>query len=129
MPAPTLDSATVTAFVATTDAKRAAKFYRDVLGLRLVSDEPVALVFDANGTMLRIQKIEKLTPQPFTALGWWVADIRATISSLVARGVTFERYPWAEQDSLGIWLAPSGARVAWFKDPDGNILSLTQDAA
>ena len=122
------DSATLTAFIATTDAQRTTTFYRDVLGLRLVSDEPVALVFDANGTRLRIQKIESLAPQPFTVLGWWVSDIRDAVSALVARGVVFDRYPWAKQDSLGIWLASSGARVAWFKDPDGNVLSLTQDA-
>ena len=123
-----LDSATLTAFVATTDAQRATAFYRDMLGLRLVSDEPVALVFDANGTRIRVQKLERFAPQPFTVLGWWVSDVRETIAKLVARGVTFERYAWAKQDSLGIWLAPSGASVAWFKDPDGNILSLTQDA-
>ena len=123
-----LDTAALTAFVATTDARRAMAFYRDTLGLRLVSDEPVALVFDANGTRVRVQKIQTLTPQPFTILGWWVSNIRETVSKLAARGVAFERYPWAQQDSLGIWLAPSGASVAWFKDPDGNILSLTEDA-
>ena len=121
------DSATLTAFVATTDAQRATAFYRDILGLRLVSDEPVALVFDANGTRIRVQKLERFAPQPFTVLGWWVSDLRGTIPKLVARGVAFERYAWAKQDSLGIWLAPSGAGVAWFKDPDGNVLSLTQD--
>ena len=123
-----LDSAALTAFVATTDAQRATAFYRDVLGLRLKSDEPVALVFDANGTRIRVQKLERFAPQPFTVLGWWVSDIRETISKLVARGVIFERYAWAKQDAFGIWPAPSGASVAWFKDPDGNILSLTQDA-
>jgi predicted enzyme related to lactoylglutathione lyase len=91
-----------------------------------VSDEELALVLDANGTMLRVQKVEKLTPHPFTTLGWNVPDIAATIDALVKGGVTFERYGFMEQDERGVWTAPGGAKIAWFKDPDGNTLSLAE---
>jgi catechol 2,3-dioxygenase-like lactoylglutathione lyase family enzyme len=121
-----LDRNEVIAFVATTDAPRALAFYRDTLGLRLVADEPWAIVFDAGGTMLRIQKAPKHTPAPHTALGWKVADLAATMAGLRERGVTFERYPWMQQDAAGVWATPDGTRIAWFKDPDGNVLSLTQ---
>jgi catechol 2,3-dioxygenase-like lactoylglutathione lyase family enzyme len=116
------------AFVSTTNARRARAFYGtvlSVLGLRLVSDDDFALVFDANGTPLRISKVETLVPAPFTVLGWEVADIVKTAASLRESGVTFERYAGMDQDEHGIWPAPGGGRVAWFKDPDGNLLSLT----
>ncbi len=113
-------------FVATTNPKRAREFYEKTLGLKFVSDGNTALVFDANGTMLRIQKVEKFKPQAYTALGWDVSNIRAEASRLAKRGVTFNKYEWMEQTENGIWTAPGGAKVAWFNDPDGNILSLTQ---
>jgi catechol 2,3-dioxygenase-like lactoylglutathione lyase family enzyme len=122
---PGLGSTTLMAFVATTNASRARAFFEGVLGLSLVSDEEFALVFNANGTMLRIQKVEALTPHPFTSLGWQVDDIAATIRDLVAKGVVFERYGFMQQDDLGVW-SHDGARIAWFKDPDGNTLSLAQ---
>ncbi|HLB67679.1 MAG TPA: VOC family protein [Thermoplasmata archaeon] len=123
-----LDTAKVMAFVATKDTARARTFYEKTLGLRLVADDSFALVFDANGTMLRVQKVNHLTPDPFTALGWQVQDLRESIQTLVKKGVAFERFgiPAFPQDELGIWTADDGKRVAWFKDPDGNILSLTQ---
>ena len=121
-----LGDAEITAFVATTDGERAKRFYCEILGLRLVADEEFALVLDANGTMLRVQKVEKLTPHPFTTLGWNVPDIAATIDALAQSGVTFERYGFMEQDDRGIWTAPGGAKIAWFKDPDGNTLSIAQ---
>jgi catechol 2,3-dioxygenase-like lactoylglutathione lyase family enzyme len=114
------------AFVATRDGARARAFYEKTLGLRVVSNDDYALVLDANGTTLRVQKVDELTPHPFTALGWVVADIAATVDQLRARGVTFERYAGMDQDQRGVWRSPSGARVAWFKDPDGNTLSVTQ---
>jgi catechol 2,3-dioxygenase-like lactoylglutathione lyase family enzyme len=114
------------AFVATTDGKRARQFYGETLGLAIVHDDGFALVCDANGTSLRIQKVESLRPQGFTALGWEVADVEATVDGLVARGIEFERFDGMGQDARGIWKAPGGARVAWFKDPDGNVLSVTQ---
>jgi catechol 2,3-dioxygenase-like lactoylglutathione lyase family enzyme len=114
------------AFLATRDVARARAFYADTLGLRVVSDDGFALALDAGGTMLRIQKVDDFTPHPFTALGWEVPDIQATVESLAVAGVAFQRYPGMEQDARGIWRSPSGARIAWFKDPDGNTLSLSQ---
>jgi catechol 2,3-dioxygenase-like lactoylglutathione lyase family enzyme len=115
----------IQAFIPTRDADAAKRFYADVLGLRFVSDDSFALVFDAGGTELRLQRVRELTPHPFTALGWIVSDIAAEVRELSARGVAFERYHFVEQDDLGIWTT-SGAKVAWFKDPDGNLLSLAQ---
>jgi catechol 2,3-dioxygenase-like lactoylglutathione lyase family enzyme len=115
-------------FVATRDASAARSFYEGTLGLRLVADEHFALVFDVNGRMLRIAKIDMLTPAAHTVLGWEVEDIDAAVKELRARGVAFLRFENMPQDALGIWTSPSRARVAWFKDPDGNNLSLTQFA-
>lgn len=114
-------------FVATRDPDRAKRFYRDTLGLPLVAEElPFALVFDVNGTMLRVTIVEKLTPAPFTVLGWQVPNITVAAKALQKAGVEFQRYPGLPQDQLGIWTSPSGAKVAWFRDPDGNTLSLSQ---
>ena len=121
-----LDEHEVIAFVATRQPEQAKTFYSEVLGLRLVADTPFALVFDARGTMLRISKLQDLIPAPYTVLGWKVADIRAVMEGLTNRGVTFERYKGLPQDELGVWTTPDGHQVAWFKDPDGNTLSLTQ---
>lgn len=114
------------AFVATRDPKRAKKFYRDTLGLALVSEDEFALLFDAAGTMLRVTPVQELVAAKHTILGWQVPDIVDTAKSLQKAHVTVERYPGLQQDELGIWNSPSGARVAWFKDPDGNTLSVTQ---
>jgi catechol 2,3-dioxygenase-like lactoylglutathione lyase family enzyme len=121
-----LGSSSLMAFVATRDAGKARAFYEDKLGLRFVADEPVALVFDANGTALRIAKVKALNPAPYTVLGWGVADIIEMVTQLTQNGVTFERFEGFGQDELGIWASPDGTRVCWFKDPDGNVLSLTQ---
>ena len=121
-----LGAAKVMAFVATTDPERAKLFYRDVLGLRLASDEPYALVFEAGDTMVRIQKTRELRPQPFTALGWEVDDIERVVDDVVARGATALRVDGLPQDARGIWQADATTKVWWFKDPDGNTLSLTQ---
>lgn len=123
-----LGSSPITAFVATADAASARAFYEDVLGLRFVADEPYALVFDAAGTPLRIAKVPELAPSQYTALGWRVDDIAATADALIARGVTFERYPGFEQDERGAWTSPGGGKVAWFRDPDGNLLSISEPA-
>ena len=114
------------AFLPTLQAKKAKAFYRDILGLALLTEDNYALEFDANGTALRITIVENLTPHPFTVLGWDVDDIVSSIRSLCGRGVIFEKYNFFEQDDLGIWTSPSGAKVAWFKDPDKNLLSLTE---
>ncbi len=121
-----LTKARLVAFAATTDPVHAKVFYRDVLGLRLVSEDPFALMFDANGTMLRVTALREAVIAPYTVLGWDVEDIAAAVRGLGAEGVKFERYPGIAQDEFGIWTSPSGTRVAWFKDPDGNTLSLSQ---
>jgi catechol 2,3-dioxygenase-like lactoylglutathione lyase family enzyme len=116
----------IIAFVATTNPSRAKAFYTKTLGLRLVSEDGFALAFDAGGTMLRVAIVQTLQPAGYTVLGWIVPDIARAVRDLMRRGVTFQRYEWMPQDDLGIWSAPSGARVAWFTDPDGNTLSLTE---
>lgn len=123
-----LGGSDVIAFAPTTNPAKARAFYEGVLGLRLVADQkPFALEFDVHGVMLRVTTVQELKPQPFTILGWRVPDIEATIDRLVAAGVAFERYPGVnDSEPRGIWDAPSGARIAWFKDPDGNVLSVTE---
>ena len=121
-----LDGSSIICFAATGQSEQARQFYQDVLALRLLEDTPFALVFDANGTMLRIQKIHDHHPARHTVLGWQVGDIRSTIDKLSSQGVRFERYDGLPQDDRAIWETPDNALVAWFRDPDGNILSLTQ---
>jgi catechol 2,3-dioxygenase-like lactoylglutathione lyase family enzyme len=114
-------------FVSIVDVPRAKAFYRDTLGLRLVMEEPpFALVFDGNGIMLRLGMAKEIAPAHGTVLGWQVPEITATVKSLAQNGVSFERYQGMNQDELGIWTSPTGAKVAWFKDPDGNILSVSE---
>lgn len=116
------------AFAPTTDPAKARAFYEGVLRLRLASDErPFALVFDANGIMLRVTVVHELRPQTFTILGWRVSDIESTVDRLASAGVAFERYKGVnDADPRAIWNSPSGARIVWFKDSDGNVLSLTE---
>ena len=121
-----LTAGKLVAFVPTLDAVKARSFYESVLGLRAVSEDGFALVFDANGTMLRVTNVQNFNPQPFTILGWDVANIDESVSRLSELGVKFENYGMSGQDEGGIWNSPSGARIAWFKDPDGNVLSITQ---
>ena len=113
-------------FLATANAERSRAFYEQVLGLTFVSDEPPALVFQVGDSMLRIQKVQQVHTAPYTVLGWDVSDIRGTVRRLSEAGVVFERFEGMNQDSDGIWQAPSGALVAWFRDPDGHVLSMTQ---
>lgn len=114
-------------FVTIVDVDRARSFYRDTLGLRLLNEEPpFALVFDANGIMLRLAMGKELPPASGTVLGWQVPSIETAVGDLLAAGVPFERYGFLEQDDRGIWTSPTGARVAWFKDPDGNLLSVSE---
>jgi catechol 2,3-dioxygenase-like lactoylglutathione lyase family enzyme len=114
------------AFVGVKDVPRARAFYRDTLGLTLVSEDDFALVFDAFGTPLRVSIVPDLAPAMFTVLGWQVPDIGEAVARLAAAGVKFNQYPGMGQNEQGIWDAPGGARVAWFNDPDGNILSVSQ---
>lgn len=113
-------------FLATANAERSRAFYERVLGLTFLADEPPALVFKVGDRKLRIQKVERVHAPPYTALGWAVPDIRQTVRELSSARVAFERFAGMKQDPDGIWQAPSGASVAWFKDPDGHVLSLTQ---
>jgi catechol 2,3-dioxygenase-like lactoylglutathione lyase family enzyme len=121
-----LDGADLVGFVVTTDAAAARSFYQRTLGLRLVEANEFASVFDANGTMLRVTTVESRSPAPYTVLGWRVTDIAATVAQLAAGGVEFHRYDGMDQDASGIWTTPAGDKVAWFADPDGNVLSLTE---
>jgi catechol 2,3-dioxygenase-like lactoylglutathione lyase family enzyme len=123
---PAIEGAKLMAFLATRDGGRARAFYETTLGFQVLSDDGFALALDAGGTMVRIQKVASFEPHPFTALGWEVPDIDRAVDQLAAAGVVFARFAGVDQDERGIWRAPGGARVAWFKDPDGNTLSLTQ---
>lgn len=114
------------AFAATSDLAAARAFYERGLGLPLSGQSPIAITLDCGGTTLRVVLVEKPVVAPYTVLGFTVADIAATITDLAARGVDFERFDGVQQDERGVWSAPGGALVAWFKDPDGNVLSLTQ---
>lgn len=121
-----LGGSDLVAFVATTDLARARDFYVKTLGLTLLTEDPYACALDAHGTTLRVSVVDEATIAPYTVLGWSVADIDASVRALGAAGVVPERFEGMEQDDLGVWLAPGGARVAWFKDPDGNVLSVSQ---
>ena len=123
-----LSDARVVAFTATTQPERAKVFYRDRLGLKLAEESQYALVFAAGTTMLRVQIVAAYEPHVFTMLGWDVPDIRATVAELRERDIELMVVPFIEQDPAGIWWTPNGDGVAWFKDPDGNTLSLTQFA-
>lgn len=122
-----LDKCNIIGFISIVDVSRAKDFYRDTLGLRLVAEEPpFALVFDANGIMLRLGMTREIPAAHGTVLGGQVPEITATVRNLAQAGIRFERYAGMDQDELGIWTSPSGAKVAWFKDPDGNTLSLSE---
>ncbi|HEY2865954.1 MAG TPA: VOC family protein [Pyrinomonadaceae bacterium] len=121
-----LERCDIVAFLSTSDTTRAKVFFVDPLGLEFESEDPYAVVFSANGTTLRVQKTDKVEPRQGTVLGWHVSDITAAVEELAKAGVCFEVYDGFGQDELGIMTFPGGARVAWFKDPDGNLLSLDQ---
>jgi catechol 2,3-dioxygenase-like lactoylglutathione lyase family enzyme len=123
-----LGSAKIVAFIPTRNSGKARQFYEKTLGLKFIADDKFALVFEGSGVMIRVVDISGIPdykPAPFTILGWSVADIDKMVKALDKKGVKFERYPGLEQDELGVWSAPGGARVAWFKDPDGNTLSVS----
>jgi catechol 2,3-dioxygenase-like lactoylglutathione lyase family enzyme len=121
-----LRSSPLIGFVAVSDLRQAGRFYGEILGLPLRDETPVALVADANGTMLRISAVGQPITAPYTVLGWQVTDIEATVDLLTSRGVKFTRYEGMGQDERGVWTTPDGSKVAWFADPDRNTLSLTQ---
>jgi catechol 2,3-dioxygenase-like lactoylglutathione lyase family enzyme len=124
-----LGSADLIAFVPTRDPAKAREFYENTLGLEFISGDQFAQVFDAHGTTLRVANVSDVKdfrPASFTIVGWKVTNASDSVGDLVKKGVRFERFPGMDQDAQGIWQSPSGAKVAWFKDPDGNILSITQ---
>jgi catechol 2,3-dioxygenase-like lactoylglutathione lyase family enzyme len=117
------------AFVPSTNLDRSLDFYADTLGLELEGRDQFALQFRAgNGTGLRVTLVQEHAGAPYTVLGWRVEDIQRSVRELAERGVAFQGYDGMEQDELGVWTSPSGARIAWFKDPDGNTLSLAQSS-
>jgi catechol 2,3-dioxygenase-like lactoylglutathione lyase family enzyme len=121
-----LASATPIAFVPSTDLERSRRFFADRLGLAVAEVTPYACVLHVGDTTLRVTRVDRLRPQPFTVFGWAVPDIDAVVSDLAAAGVGCERFEGLDQDGAGVWTTPGGDRVAWFHDPDGNTLSLTQ---
>jgi len=121
-----LGTTDIVAFVPTTDPARARAFYEGLLELSFVSEDGFALVLNANGIMIRVVKLEKFTPVQYTILGWKVTEIEKVVARLEKQGVHFERFGFFKQDDLGIWTAPNGDKVAWFKDPDGNTLSVSE---
>jgi catechol 2,3-dioxygenase-like lactoylglutathione lyase family enzyme len=123
-----LQAAEVIAFAASADLRQARAFYEQVLGLRVIDQNDFACVFDANGTMLRVTAVAGVARPGYTVLGWRVADIADTVRGLTGRGVAFLRYDGMDQDDNGVWTTPGGDKIAWFADPDGNVLSLTQFA-
>jgi len=113
-------------FVPTRDSKRSREFYEGKLGFQFVSDDQFALVMQAGDSMIRIAKADNFTPAQYTVMGWEVTEIEVMVKWLNGRGVVFEKYPFVQDQELGIWTTPNGDKVAWFKDPDGNVLSLSQ---
>src|SRR5579864_3075413 len=121
-----LGTTNIVAMAPITDPAKARAFYEVTLGLRFVKDDGFALVFDANGIMVRLSKMKQFTPALYTVLGWQVSGIENVVRDLGKKGVHFEIFGFFKQDELGIWTAPNGDKVAWFKDPDGNTLSVSQ---
>jgi len=121
-----LSASKLVGFVPTKDSQKARAFYEGKLGFQFVSDDQFALVMRAGDTMIRIAKAQDFTPAPYTVLGWEVQDIDAIVRWLTQRGVVFEKYPFVQDRELGIWTTPGGDKVAWFKDADGNVLSVSQ---
>lgn len=124
-----LANSLLTAFLTAPDANRARAFYRDTLGLPLVHEDNFALVFDAHGVQLRISIFPDFHPQPFTVLGWQVDNAVSLARNLQQAGILLERFPGLAHDEHGLWLAPSGFHVGWFRDPFGNLLSISQPPA
>ena len=124
-----LIDADLIAFAATADLERSHAFYGGVLGLRRVESSSFANVYDAHRTMLRVTLVDRVVAAPYTSLGWGVPDVHAAIEVLVAAGVSFQRFESVEQDEAGVWTAPGGGKIAWFRDPDGNTLSLAEGVA
>jgi len=121
-----LAAAKPVAIICTRDRAGAAKFYRDTLGLRTKLEDDYGVVFDVGGIDLRVSTVPDFTPHEHTVLGFSVPDVAVAVKALGEKGVTFNSYKGFNQDELGIWSLPNSMlRVAWFNDPDGNVLSVT----
>jgi hypothetical protein len=121
-----LASSKIIGFVPTKDSAKARGFYEGILQFQFISDDMFALVMKAGETMLRIGKVQDFTPAPYTVLGWEVSNIEDVVKWLQKRGVALEKFPFVQDKELGIWTTPNGDKVAWFRDPDGNVLSVSQ---
>ena len=121
-----LRTAKIVAFLQVSDRAKARAFYLDVVGLRFISEDPFALVVESNGTRIRIGEAPDFKPAQGTVLGWEVPDIEEAASDLLTKGIELEHYGFKGQDERGIWTTPNGDKVAWFKDPAGNVLSISQ---
>ena len=122
-----LRNANPVSFLATANAPESRAFYETIIGLELIEETDFALVFAVGNSHLRIQKVSQVSPPPYTSMGWLVKDIKNVVASLKERGVVLDFHQGLAQDENGIWTSPSCAKIAWFKDPDGNTLSLTQE--
>jgi catechol 2,3-dioxygenase-like lactoylglutathione lyase family enzyme len=121
-----LETAAPVILICVRDRSRAITFYRDTLGLKLTAEDPFAAVFDAGGVMLRVSTLADFLPHEHSILGFCVGDVTSTVIALRDKGVVFKIYPHFKQDEFGIWTVPGGTtHVAWFNDPDGNVLSVT----
>lgn len=121
-----LASGRLVGFVPTKDYDKARAFYEGKLGFEFVSLDQFALTVRVGGHKIRISKVQNFTPLQGTILGWEVENIGAVVAWLRDRGVLTEKFPFVQDRDLGIWSTPTGDKVAWFKDPDGNILSVGQ---
>lgn len=120
------DAFPISVFIATAKPEESKAFYQDVMGLTLVDDNPFALVFNLSGAELRISKVPSFAPQPFTVLDWQVGNLEKSMSNLAGKGINFELFSGMDQDENGVWSTPEGVRIAWFKDPDDNVLSISK---
>lgn len=116
----------ITALLPTTNPEQSKEFFKNTLGLKLVSEDPYGIEFEGLGSNLRISVVPKFTPHQFAVLGFKIEEINFQVKALTDNGVKFEKYKALNQNELGVWISPGKAKIAWFKDPDGNLLSLTQ---
>ena len=124
-----LSQSKIVGFVGTIRPTAARLFYEKKLGLQLIEENPFSLVFASGDTTVRVQKVDTLITPPYTSLGWEVTDIETAVQHLTSNGVVFQHIEGLPQNDLGIWCTPDGSQVAWFQDPDGNTLSLTEHVA
>ncbi len=121
-----LASAAITALVGTIKPDAAKAFYQDALGLKFIADDTYAMIFEAKNARVRVSRVPAVAPAQYAVLAFTVDDIEKMVDGLTAKGVVFARYPFFVQDAKGIWSAPDGTKVAWFHDPDLNLLSVVQ---